>query len=568
MNYRVALAIPLFLCASLAACGDDAAAPDAGADIGIADAPVSEVMPDARIDARIDGDAALDASDDAGTDVPFDAGATIYFVDPDGDDSAEGNETSPLRTVAEAVQRVAAEPHVLRPTIRLAPGSYPHMGQLTLNTPVTLEGASRDESTLELELTREDAGIRVLSPNVTIRDLEVSVYLAESLSDGIHEGGRGEYGTGITLGEYLATEEQVAVDDIVLERLRISRPNMAPAINYTAAALTMVGRVQNVSVEDIDLLGNHSTVLILHWGAHSTVAPAPSALVDPAYDVIESYHPHSIVVRQLRVERSARLLIISSSYDIDVSDIEGQTREILFMLPGDEGDNFAVEGDRGRANSDITVTNIRAAMSVGPNTHAIRLSSVGTSKVPATLGDKVRYSMTDIELSDIRVTGVTRRAGESFRYGINAGGMTGENIVLRNIDLSDLASLDHVDADRGVLPSYGLYMRETTGLRVSQLRSRGRYGIGIVDSRNIVVENSDFSYLPSDSTRASYGVFVRDGSAPELNNDGIALRGLRVTDYEHGIRYAGSDRCAELTLDDLTFSGTPDTSVEVNGTCL
>ncbi|MFK7999763.1 MAG: hypothetical protein AB8H86_09205 [Polyangiales bacterium] len=562
MNNRVALGIPLFICASLAACGDDAAAPDAGADIGVADAPI-DVTPDVRIER----DAALDAPDDAGADVP-DAVANVYFVDPGGDDTSEGNETSPLRTVAEAVRRVAARSHVLTPTIRLARGSYAHMGQLTLSDPVILEGVSRDESTLQLELTREDAGVRVLAPNVTIRDLEISVYLAESLSDGIHEGGRGEYGTGITLGEYLAVEQQVAVDGIVLERLRISRPSMAPAINYTAAALTMVGRVQNVSVEDIDLLGNHSTALILHWGAHSTVAPAPGALADPAYDVIESYHPHSIVVRQVRVERSARFLIISSSYDVEISGVEGATREILFMLPGDEGDNFAVEGDRGRANSDITVTNIRASLSVGPNTHAIRLSSVGTSKVPATLGDKVRYSMRNIELSDITVTEVTRRAGESFRYGINAGGMTGENIVLRNIDLSDLASLDYEDPDRGVLPSYGLYMRETTGLRVSQLQSRGRYGIGIVDARDILVEDSDFSYRASDSTRASYGIFIRDGSEPELSNDAIELRGLRVSDYESGIRYAGTDRCAELTLEELTFTGTDAMSVEVNGACL
>lgn len=531
-------------------------------DVSVADVPVSDVMSDAPMEQ----DAAPDARD-AAMDAPLDAGATTYFVDPDGDDANDGlSETSALRTVAEAVLRVAAGSHVLTPTVRLAPGDYAHLGQLTLNNPVILEGASRDESNIQLELTRDDAGIRVVAPNVTIRDLEVSVYLAESLSDGIHQGGRGEYGTGITLGQYLTTEEQVAVDDIVLERLRISRPNMAPSINYTAAALTMIGRVQNVMVQDIDLLGNHSTALILHWGALSTVAPAPQALADPAYDVIESYHPHSIALRQMRVERSARLLVISSSYDIEVSDVEGDTREIIFMLPGDEGDNFAIDSDRGRVNSDITVTNIRAEMSVGANTHAIRLSSVGTSKVPATLGEEVRYSMTNIELSDITVTGVTRRSGESFRYGINAGGMTGENIVLRNIDLRDLASLDYVDPERGILPSYGLYMRETTGLRVSELRSRGRYGIGIVDARDIVVEDSDFTYLRSDSTRASYGIFIRDGGAPELSNDAIVLRGLRVTNYESGIRYAGTDRCAELTLEDLMFTETD--ADEVNGACL
>ncbi len=479
------------------------------------------------------------------------SGALHIYASPAGDDTSSGlTEALAVRTISIAVARVRERVGTYEiATIHVAPGTFPHDGQLTIDVPMSIVGAGRNMTTLAFSVTRDEASLRVLSGSVAIADLEIEVDLVESLSDNIHVGGRAEYGTGITIGEYLTTTAPSLIDGVTVHNIRIARTH------FTAAAMTIIGRVQNIEIQDIDLTGYSSTALIIHWGGHSTVAPSPAALDDPNYDLYETYHPHDIVVRGVSVERSARFAIVSSAYNVVLEYFHGATSELLFMLPGDEVDRFAVSEDRGRIFTNITVRDFEAAMSTKVNNYAIRLTSYGKSRID---GIKRAFTLRNATFEDIDVTSVTRTAGKSFRYGINANGTRGENVVFRNISLDDLASREF-PGESGVLASYGMFVRDGSGIRFENVQTRARFAVGIVDSRDIVVTGGVFDYLDLGSMETSYGVYVGEGDAPVFHNANLTIENTTVTGYDVGIRYPAvtAETCELFSLEAITFTDVP-----------
>ena len=70
---------------------------------------------------------------------------------------------------------------------------FEHDGELQLHHSVELEGSGRDTTVLAFAIDRDQPSMRLLSSDITIGGVEIEVDLIESLSDGIHSGGRGEY---------------------------------------------------------------------------------------------------------------------------------------------------------------------------------------------------------------------------------------------------------------------------------------------------------------------------------------------------------------------------------------
>lgn len=470
------------------------------------------------------------------------------YVDVDGSDAADGrSEASALSTLRAAIEKVAAFAGSYdEATVHVGPGEFEETRELRLDHPVRIVGAGRDDggSQVSFRIERTHASVRVMSGGVVIEDLAIHVELVHGLTDEFYVGGRGEFGTGVTVGEYLSTTPSPRVDGVTLRRLRISRSG------DTAAAMTIVGRVANVLVEDIRMTGNHSTATILHWGAHSSIAPAPAALYAPGYEVYESYHPHGITIRDLDIERSARFAVISSSYDVTMSGYRGETAELLFILPGDEIDRYAQEEDRGRIMSGIDVGDFEVAVRARNNSvDFIRTTAVGTSKV-----DSMRrlLPIRGMAIHDIRVLSVDRTEGH-LRYGVNAAGTRGEDITFSNLHLADLASRQWVTEEGRAISSFGVYLRDAEGVTVEDVTTHGRYGLAIIDSQGITVRRGTFEHLETGATTRSYGIFTADDAAPYGPLTGVTLEGLTVTGYDVGIAYPGPGRCDAFTLSGLSF---------------
>ena len=276
-------------------------------------------------------------------------------------------------------------------------------------------------------------------------------------------------------------------------------------------------------VEDIHMTGNHSTATILHWGAHSSIAPAPAALFAPGYEVYESYHPHGITIRDLNIEESARFAAISSSYDVTLSGFRGQTGEVLFVLPGDEIDLHAQEEDRGRIMSGIDVGDFEVAIVARENsTELIRTTAVGTSKVDFM---KRLLPIRGMNIHDIRVLSVDGQ----LRYGVNASGTRGEGIVFSSLDLGDVASTQwFIEEGERAISSFGVYLRDAEGVTVQDVITRGRYGLAVIDSQDVTVRRGTFEHVETGAATRSYGIFTADDAAtPSTSRTSSSRRSAR-----------------------------------------
>jgi len=469
-----------------------------------------------------------------------------------GDDRHDGlSEASPVRTLGRAIAIVdafAEQATVSRVTI--GTGRFEHAGELQLRHAVEIEGAGRDATVLAFAIDRDQASIRILTSNVVLEDVEIEVDLVESLNDGIHTGGRGEYGTALTLGRYLHTEPHEIVDGVEVRRIRIRRTN------FTAAGITIIGRASNVEIDDVELAGSRtSTAVIVHWGGHSTVAPAPAAIEDPRYAVLTSYHPHALSIRDFVAEDTARLAVVSSAYDVELSNFEGPTSAMLFVLPGDEIDRFASPQDAGHVMTNLEFTGFRAPLIADEGEHVVRITSVGTSRMD---GQRRLLENHGLRLEGFEVQGVEHPAGLSYRYGVNANDLRGSNIELIDIDLGDVASWEYDDAG-SVQASFGVYLRDALGVSVSGLASKARYGLGIIDSQDISVDGATLTYEDNPPSAANaFGVYVAEGESPERANANLALSNSTITGYDYGVRYldnpGGSKTgCDTLELEAVEF---------------
>ncbi len=471
-----------------------------------------------------------------------------------GDDTSDGlSPETPVRTLARAVEildgfsDVATSAH-----LGIGPGRFEHEGELQLHHGVEIEGSGRDATVLAFSIDRDQPSMRLLSSDITIGGVEIEVDLIESLSDGVHFGGRGEYGTGITLGRYLHTEPHEVVDNVQIAGIRIRRTN------FTAAGITIMGRSSNVTIDDVEYAGGRtSTAVIVHWGGHTTVAPAPAALEDPRYAVLTSYHPHGLTIQGIRAEDTARLAVVSSAYDVILRDFEGPTSAMLFVLPGDEIDRFASDEDAGRVMSNLEFSDFRAPLRADEGEHVVRITSIGTSRMD---GERRLLLTHGLRLQNFEVQSVDRPGGMSYRYGINANDTRGSDIEFSNIRLADVGSWEY-DDNGPVQASYGLYIRDALGISVDGLSTEARYGIGIIDSQDITIDDATLTYdgtPPSDAN--AFGVYVAESDAPEGANDNLQISNSTIEGYDYGVRYLDNPGgpetgCDTLVLDAVEYVG-------------
>jgi hypothetical protein len=424
--------------------------------------------------------------------------------------------------------------------ISIPAGSFSHTGEIVIDKATTIVGAGRDRTTLDLFITRDEAGLRILSSDVTIKDLNIRVHLVHKLTEPGHAGGgRGEYGTGITVGRYLTLNEQPRIENITIERVAISRDG------FVAAALTLIGHVTKVTIRDIDLRDAHSTALIMHWGGKSSHAPAPQALEMPGFEVFESYHPNTISISNVSIARVARFLIISSSYKVDVERIEGTTAELLFMLPGDEIDRFAQAADKGRVGSDISLKDISAHVYTKDSDHLVRVTSIGTSKTDQ---QKRLLPYKNLLVEGVFIKSVTRVQNKTFRYGLNLNGATGSNLRFENVVLSDVA-FKPFETGTGALPAYGVYLNSCAGITLDAITARSHMGIGIVDSTDVAIKGSTFS-SKGPSSLTSYGLFFKETAVG--GNSSISVEDTTLINYDYGIRYPNPADCKDYNLSKVT----------------
>jgi hypothetical protein len=475
------------------------------------------------------------------------------YLEATGDDAHLGVEPSaPVATLGRALNVVEAwAGEYAHATLHVGDGRFEHDGQLTVTVPVTFEGQGPERSTLAFSVNRDQSSIRVLSGGVDVHGLEIEVDLVESLSDGIHTGGRAEYGTAITVGRYLHTEPHEEVRGVSVQDVRIHRTN------FTAAGISILGRSSEVSVRDLEIVGRVSTAVILHWGGHTTVAPSPAALEHPDYDVMTTYHPHDVLVDGVTVHDSARMAIISSSYDVTLQELHGPTTSVLLLLPGDEINRFATPGDRDRVMSNITMRNVSSQLEADDADYVVRATAVGTSKVD---GAQRILPVVGLHLENIEILGVDHPGGASYRYGINANGLRGTDIEFANIDLASVASWEYTGGQGGaVQASYGLFLRDASGITATGLRTGARYGVGIWDSQHILVQDSTLAYTddpPSD--RNAFGIYVAEDDAPQGINLDLRVQDTTVTGYDYGTRYADNPGgpktgCNTLELQNVQF---------------
>ena len=429
-----------------------------------------------------------------------------------------------------------------------------------------------------------ESAIRIESSHVEISNLKVTVELAESLDSRLE--GKGDTGTAITVGRFFA-RHQPRVSDVDLHRLTLNRDGR------NAAAMALVGNVDDIDIVDVDLRGWSSTALIMHWGAENggaenpTYTEASEAFLYDDYCITESFHPHNIYVDDLDVDRTRGLFILSSSYDISIQNVHAAVAsEVLLALPGDETNHYAGATSHDRIMSNIHFNNVvvdelRFFTSTRP--YLVRTTSVGTSRThrvgenrsmcpesPRSPSpqprlkhsvDYVDFVMESLTIGSVR--GESDQPGRRFRYGLNLQDMRGTDVRFSNIDLSTIGQEVYISPEGRQLASFGAYLRNSTGIQVDGLTSRARYGVGIYNSERVGVAGGHF-VAPSGGP-LSYGAFLTGFEAARTED--ILLRNNRWEGFDIGVTYRGEGApCRRLHASGLAFVDVG--AVEQNHACL
>lgn len=290
-----------------------------------------------------------------------------------------------------------------------------------------------------------------------LRDLEIEIDLSGAIG-----GDDGEYGTGITLGQYYYPTSGVVspVSGVTLERLKFTGGGSS-----FGHAICGMGRCNNVKAHDIEV-ENASSAFMFHWGAHS----------DSITDTIDtgsgrySYHPHVIDLRQIRIDGTIRAGILSSCYDVTVDGIKGTaTRESLVILPGDVCNAFAHPDEVDHVLSGHSIRNVHvrglAATGAASPKNALTIRSWGISRITGdtdgTGAGKRRWlSYRGIELENIVLEGTS-----DLEFGAS---IVAQGVVADGLDLSDIAK-------NGI----GLDINDSRDVKVRNFRTRCRTGMEI-----------------------------------------------------------------------------------------
>ena len=471
--------------------------------------------------------------------------------------------------------------------VNIPSGTYEYdatlLGELQITNPIKIFGSGKNKTKLKFKVRNNQASIRILASNVEIANLEIEVEMIGSFGVG---GGRAEYGTGITAGMYLQNAEHDEVSNINLHDLSISR---VPG-SFVATAITLIGRVSFVNIENIDILENTSKLVIMHWGGYTDMIeniPAPEALERPEYALVETYHPHNINISNVNFERAANLFIISSSYNINIEDISGgQTSDLLYMLPGDEINDLAVSLDKQNIGKNITLKNIDFDLKTkaDANAYVVRLTSFGASILKKDEnGNRPAQELPydNVLFENIKVNSVTRTSDaggtRNYRFGINAQDLTGSDISFVNIDLNDVGSsrqtYNGVPGD-----SFAIYLRNSEGLDSSPIVFDGIFssaqrGVGIIDSRSVIIKNSQFnrSALAASSDQSSGVYFLeKNDHRAKVTND-IEIRNSLFGEYTEIIRYpplSESSFCSKVNFTNISHFVPLSGSLERDNSCL
>ncbi len=455
------------------------------------------------------------------------------------------------------------------------------LGELQIKQPIKIFGAGKNKTILKFKVTNKQASIRILASNVEIKNLEIQVNMIEALGGG----GKAEYGTGITAGWFFQNTEHEVVKNLQIEDVVIRRK----AGSFVATAITLIGRVSEVNINNIDILGFTSKLVILHWGGYTVLNEnilAPEALEHPDYGLFETYHPHDIQISNIFYEEAANLFAISSSYNVHIQNVSGgPTSDLLFMLPGDEINDFAVPEDKTKIGSNITLENIDFDLKtkIDFNASVIRITSFGASILKkdnqgVRLKQELPYK--NLLIKNINVKSVTRTAGDggtrNYRFGINAHDLTGENIVFKNINFLDVAK-DKQTYDGEIADSYGIHLRNSEGINsqmiFDNIQTGAKRGVGITDSKNITVTNSIFNrFNPSllgDHGSGIYFIEKNDVLAKVTGN--IIIQNSVFGDFNEIVRYPPTSNagfCLKVTFINIGLFLPFDGNLERDNNCL
>ncbi len=483
--------------------------------------------------------------------------AHTVFLRTGGDDTHHGlSEADAVASLSRALE-IAHDQEKRGIVVDIGAGTFPHDGELRITSGVSLRGAG-PSTLLDFDLERTEASIRILASDVELSSLAINVHLVHSLSGCVENpntcitGGRGEFGTGVTVGAYLQTEAPLPIERVTLRDLVIGRDG-GDDVSYLAAAMTLVGRVSDITISGIELRDRHSTGLIAHWGGWSTVAPAPEALQNPDYALLETYHPHRIDVTGLTFERLDAITALSSTYDVRLQNLSGRTSRIALLLPGDEVDVYATEEDRGNINKNLTISDVEVDISARPGRpELVRITANGTSKIDDTNGTPVVRTLPyeQVTIEDVTVLSVDTSQAD-LHYGIDANGAQGTDIVLRNIVLGAVAT-GGFPGSNGPVPGVGLHIRNATGLRIDNLQTQADVGVVIRDSDSIRITELQASWSPWTAPFNTFGIVIDQTPAAARPLADIQVAGGQLEGYPTGVRYDADVGCGPLTISMFT----------------
>jgi hypothetical protein len=284
--------------------------------------------------------------------------------------------------------------------LELPPGVHPLADGLRVPGGWTINGSSSSGTWLVMIERTGHPVLHVLGSDVSISDLG----LRPAPSDpGEHGGDRG---TGLTVGEYLYTEEPTWITGVDIRRIHVDHGDLR-----TANAVGIMGAVRDITLHDITVTGGY-TGLAVHWGA---VGSDVSTLVGP------TYHPNHLDVSGLTVSGAIEGFYLSSVHDVRVSGATLTDVEMGFrLLPGDNTDRFVTTPDIG-ARIDISDVDVTWS---GP-LYAVRVAGWGRSEID---GEVTVLTYREATIRDCHLSG--RGTGNSWSPIVveQASGVSLENI--------------------------------------------------------------------------------------------------------------------------------------------
>lgn len=424
---------------------------------------------------------------------------------------------------------------------------YYQVGELHLTSPVSIIGQGRGLTKITVCIGAKEAGMRIESKNVSIKGLSIELALKEKLMNS----GSGEYGTGITIGRYFGRKELVAVSNVRIENIGISRGRLENGSrSFTGNAMVVVGNVSNVDIHDVLLSNSHSIGFLTHWGAllpgnckyghaYEIFDEAGEKLNCP---VLKTFHPHNVKIDGLETSfLTNALIMISSSYNVQVNNVIGSAPMALQFMPGDEGVRYSSDEEKGLVGSNIKIENVQASIRGDfPSLPIVRIFSKGGSKWDQTVNE-VHYKNVTVNNMELTTTTEERRNFRQRKYLFISKYGRGKNIQFNNLNFHD--------AGRARGYGFGAVLSYSKGITLSGFRSQAKNGVLVKNSEDIVIKNSIFNRkgeVATDPNRSpmaySRGIIVKDETRHGMNRpfpgyaNSISLLNNVITDYDYGMK--------------------------------